>query len=189
MNQEIVASRAKPRARFLVGRAVAFLILASYCTMFAQNPGEATNQTVPFSIPAIHILGFEGTSDNAKGKLSIESNMLQFQKGNATAAQVSISSIQDVSLGEADKQVGGKSMMVGKAAAPFGGGRVISLFSHKKYDTCTLQYLDANGGVHAAIFQLNKGQGETLRNALVSNGAHVIDTNDEPAKQSSEVKK
>ena len=63
-------------------------------------------------------------------------------------------------------------MTLGKAATPFGGGRVVSLFAHKKYDTLTLVYADANGGIHGAIFQLNKGQGEVLRNELVAKG-HV----------------
>jgi hypothetical protein len=64
-------------------------------------------------------------------------------------------------------------MMLGKAAVPFGGGRVVSLFSHKKYDTVTLEYLDSNGGFHDAIFRLNKGQGETLKEDLLANGAHI----------------
>ena len=33
-------------------------------------------------------------------------------------------------------------MKIGKAAAPYGGGRVVSLFAHKKYDTLTLEYVD-----------------------------------------------
>ena len=61
-------------------------------------------------------------------------------------------------------------MKVGKAAAPFGGGRVVSLFAHKKYDTLTLEYVDGDGGVHGAIFQLNKGQAEPVRKELVSRG-------------------
>jgi len=49
---------------------------------------------------------------------------------------------------------------------PFGGGRVIGLFAHKKYDTVTLQYVDANGGFHGAILQMNKGHGQILKNEL-----------------------
>ena len=47
-----------------------------------------------------------------------------------------MAAVQDVFLGEQSKQVGGVPMTLGKAAAPFGGGRVVSLFAHKKYDTC-----------------------------------------------------
>ena len=120
-----------------------------------------------------HILGLEGVSNNAGGNLSIEESSLQFRKSNGPAAQISIPSITNVSLGQQDKQTGGVPMTVGKVAAPFGGGRVVSLFSHKKYDTLTIEYLDANGGLHGAIFQLNTGQGEVIKSELVAGGAHL----------------
>ncbi len=75
-------------------------------------------------------------------------------------------------------------MTLGTAAVPYGGGRVVSLFAHKKYDTVTLEYWDANGGFHGAIFQMNKGQGSTLRDQLAARGVHVTPNEVEPAKQS-----
>jgi hypothetical protein len=120
-----------------------------------------------------HVLGLEGVKGNANGNLSIQEGSLQFRKSDGPAAQISIPSIVNVFLGEQDKQVGGTPMTVGKVAAPFGGGRVVSLFSHKKYDTLTIEYLDANGGLHGAIFQLNTGQGQVIKNELVAGGAHV----------------
>ena len=87
-------------------------------------------------------------------------------------------------VGEQSKQVGGVPMTLGKAAVPFGGGRVVSLFSHKDYDILSLEYVDTNMGLHGAIFQLNKGQGGILRNELVAGGAHVSPTGDEATKQS-----
>jgi hypothetical protein len=98
---------------------------------------------------------------------------MQFQHDGSTAAQVSISSIQDIFVEDGDKQVGGTAMTLGKTAAPFGGGRVVSLFAHKKYDFLTVEYFDNSGGFHGAIFQLEKGQGETFKKALVSNGARI----------------
>jgi hypothetical protein len=109
---------------------------------------------------------------------------LQFQKNGKPAVEVSIASVQDVFAGDQSRQVGGLPMTLGKAATPFGGGRVVSLFAHKKYDTLTLEYVDANGGVHGAIFQLQKGQGGTLRDELVARGAHVRQSEDEATKQS-----
>jgi hypothetical protein len=47
---------------------------------------------------------------------------------------------------------------------------VLSLFAHKKYDTLTVGYVDDDGGVHGAIFQMNKGQAELVRKELVSRG-------------------
>ena len=120
-----------------------------------------------------HVLEFEGARYNATGDLRIQGDAVQFQRDGSPTAQVNISSIQDIFVEDEDKQVGGTAMTLGKTAAPFGGGRVVSLFAHKKYDFLTVEYLDNNGGFHGAIFQLNKGQGETFKKALVADGAHI----------------
>jgi len=129
------------------------LLILSGAHLAAQNPMHVT-----------HILGFLDAANNANGDLSIHDGALQFQKKDAApSAQIGLASIQDVVLGQQDRQVGGTPLILGRAATPYGGGRVIALFSHKKYDTVTLEYLDPNGGFHGAIFQLNKGQGDVNR--------------------------
>ena len=187
MNRTVVPWEHTPHAHFLIPRRVlACLILFTWCSVaaLAQNASQPTNLTAPFSARVTHLLGFEGAPTNTNGTLSIQDSVLQFQKGGKPAVGVKIASVQDVFLGEQSKQVGGLPMTLGKAAAPYGGGRVVSLFAHKKYDTLTLEYVDANGGIHGAIFQLNKGQGEALRNELVARGAHVSQSEDEATKQS-----
>lgn len=62
----------------------------------------------------------------------------------------------------------------------------MSLFAHKKYETLTVEYMDADGGFHGAIFELNKGQAESFRNELVTKGARVSDKDIEPTKQTAE---
>jgi hypothetical protein len=133
---------------------------------------------------ATHILGLEGISKNATGNLLIQEGALQFQRDKGPAVQLRISSIQAVYDSEQDKQVGGVPMAVGRAAAPYGGGRVISLFSHKKYDFLTVECLDPNGGLHGVIFQLNKGQGQVLRDRLFAEGAHATLSADQTTKES-----
>ncbi|PYX10178.1 MAG: hypothetical protein DMG85_08350 [Acidobacteria bacterium] len=152
--------------------------------MLSQNPSVPVSVAGSPGIRVTHVLGLEGVSGNTTGNLTIEDNTLQFQKSGGATNQVSIASIQAVFLGEQSKQVGGLPMTLGKAATPFGGGRVISLFSHKKYDTLTVEYLDVNGGLHGAIFQLNKGQGEVIKNELVAKGVHVTEVEVQPKKQS-----
>jgi hypothetical protein len=119
---------------------------------------------------------------NANGELSIQDGYLRFQKSENSSAQILVGSIQDLTVGEQDRQVGGIPMMLAKTAAPYEGGRVISLFSHKKYDTVTLQYVDPNGGLHGAIFQLKKGEGQVLRSELETAGAHIARLEDETPK-------
>jgi len=158
------------------------LLLIGCSAVFAQDASSPT--TSPFSAHATHLLGFEGARGNAGGTLSIEGDVLHFQKPGKPVVGIKIASVRDVVLGEQSKQVGGLPMTLGTAAVPYGGGRVVSLFAHKKYDTVTLEYGDANGGFHGAIFQMNKGQGSTLRDQLAARGVHVTPNEVEPAKQS-----
>jgi hypothetical protein len=114
--------------------------------------------------------------------LSVKNDSLQFLQNHKTGTQVKVGSVRDVFLGAESKQVGGLPMTLGKAAAPFGGGRVVSLFAHKKYDTLTLEYVDADEGIHGAIFQLTKGQGELLKNELIAQGATISSRQDDSTK-------
>ena len=160
---------------FQVGHGFAFLtvLLSLSAAAIGQNQSEAQSPVSGSTIHVTQVLGFEGAKHNATGDLKIQDGVMQFQHDGSTAAQVIISSIQDIFVEDEDKQVGGTAMTLGKTAAPFGGGRVVSLFAHKKYDFLTVEYLDNSGGFHGAIFQLEKGQGETFKKALVANGAHI----------------
>src|SRR6266850_4811114 len=169
-----------------VGHGLACLtLLLSLCAgSIGQTQSEAQSPVPGSAIHVTHVLGFEGARHNATGDLKIQGDAVQFQRDGSPTAQVNISSIQDIFVEDEDKQVGGTAMTLGKTAAPFGGGRVVSLFAHKKYDFLTVEYVDSNDGVHGAVFQLNKGQGEVLGNELLARGAHVSRSADEPTKQS-----
>jgi hypothetical protein len=165
--------------------ALTFWTLLILCSDGALAQAASVTLDTSSSVHATHLLGFQGAKNNAKGTLSIQDNALQFQDGGKPAVQVrvKIASVQDVFLGEQSKQVGGLPMTLGKTAAPYGGGRVVSIFAHKNYDTLTLEYVDADGGFHGAIFQLDKGQAEVFRNELVTSGAHVTASENKPAKR------
>ena len=152
----------------------------------AQDAAAPCTQTSGSSLHLKHILGFEGISKNANGNLSVRDGYLRFEKSATSSTQIPISSIQGLTLAEQDRQVGGVPLMLMKTAAPYGGGHVISLFSHKKYDTVTLEYVDPNGGFHGAIFQLNKGSGEVLRSELEAAGAPIARVADKPAKENTQ---
>jgi hypothetical protein len=139
--------------------------------------------SAPFSTRATHLLGFANARNNSTGKLSVQHDSLQFQQNRKPGAQVKVGSVRDVFLGGESKQVGGLPMTLGKAAVPFGGGRVVSLFAHKKYDTLSFEYVDADGGIHGAIFQLTKGQGELVKNELIAQGATISSRQDQAPKE------
>ena len=147
------------------------LLLCFGTGALAQSTALPLNANTPFGIRATHVLGFPNTKNNCKGPLTIQDNLLRFQQSGQPLAHVDIASVRHVFLGEERMQVGGLPMKIGKAAAPYGGGRVVSLFAHKKYDTLTLEYVDSDGGVHGAIFQATEGQGDLVKNELLARGA------------------
>jgi hypothetical protein len=176
------------QGRFFVRRGfigVCALWLSASVAALAQGTAPALKANQPFSIRAIHLVGLPNTKSNCKGTLSTQDNILRFQQSGKTVAQVDITSVRDVFLGEEEMQVGGMPMKIGKAAAPYGGGRLVSLFAHKTYDTLTLEYVAGDGGVHGALFQIDKGQGELVRNELLARGVSSSSGENQATKQSS----
>ena len=158
-------------------------LLCGSLTAPAQKIPQLGDTRAPFSTRATHLLGFANARNNSTGILSVQDDSLHFQQDGKPGAQVKIGSVRDVFLGGESKQVGGLPMTLGKAAAPFGGGRVVSLFAHKKYDTVSLEYVDADGGIHGAIFQLKKGQSEIVKNELMAHGVTISSHHVQSAKQ------
>jgi hypothetical protein len=172
----LVVSRGHNAAYHLDRRHALWLSTVLICfslTAPAQQTSQRGDSRAAFSTRATHLLGFANARDNGTGTLSVQDDSLQFQQNGKPDVRVKIASVRDVFLGAESKQVGGLPMTLGKTAAPFGGGRVISLFAHKKYDTVTVQYVDADQGIHGAIFQLAKGQGELVKSELITRGVTV----------------
>jgi hypothetical protein len=165
--------------------AFAILFLAFATPALAKDVAQAGNS--PSSVRAKHLLGFAGAHNNAKGTLSIEGDCVAFERNGRPAEKVNIGSIEAAVLGNESKQVGGIPMTLAKSAIPYSGGRVVSLFSHKHYDTLTLEYQDDDGGFHGAVFELKKGQAEGFRNELLTKRAGVADRGSQRTKQTAEV--
>jgi hypothetical protein len=181
--------RIAPRKRICRILACLTVAICGRTALMAQNQDPADTSNAAATLRVTHVLHFESVSSNAQGDLSIQGNDLLFQKKQGSPAQVPIGSIQDVTIGQEDKQVGGVPLTVVKTAAPYGGGRVMSLFSHKKFDTVTVEYLDSNGGFHGAIFQLNKGQGQVLGGEFQAKGVRVSLPAPAPSKQGTQESK
>ena len=182
-----IVSRSHSEAYQADGRHLLWPSIVLICCSLAAPAQQVTqrgNSKASFSTRATHLLGFANARDNSTGTLSVQDDSLQFQQNGEPGAKVKIALVRDVFLGAESKQVGGLPMTLGKTAAPFGGGRVVSLFAHKKYDTLTLEYVDADQGIHGAIFQLAKGQGELVKSELVAQGISVSSHQDQSTKES-----
>jgi hypothetical protein len=144
----------------------------------AAAPSFGRQSTPPTNPPGSPIpdvkcvIGLEDIKPGAKGTLASLPDGLEFATGKKKA-DIAISSIQDVFTGQESRQdVGGMSGTLVKAAIPYGGGRVVSLFSHN-VDVLAVEYLDSNGGFHGAIFVLSAGKATAFKNQLVAQGAKV----------------
>jgi len=95
-----------------------------------------------------------------------------------------------VFTGQDSRQTGGKALTVTKLAVPYGGGRVVSLFAHEKFDSLTVEYRDSDGGLHAAIFRLKVGEAVGAKKQLIATGAKASTPVEEtPASQTKDAGK
>jgi len=152
-------------------------------SLIAQNFDQVRTASSRPVLRARAVLGFERVANSSIGELSIQDDVFVYSRREGPIIRMLLSAIQEAFLSQEDKQVGGMPMAVVRAATPYGGGRVISLFAHKKYDFMTLEYFDSNGGLHGTIYQLNKGQGQVLADELGAKGVHVSGLEIATAKQ------
>ncbi|HYN14651.1 MAG TPA: hypothetical protein VES66_02550 [Terriglobales bacterium] len=151
--------------------APALLLVSLFCTsLYAQTATDTSSGAS--GVRAMHVLGLSGVKRNVHGTLTAQASGLNFAAKGAHGT-VPIASIQDIFTGQDSRQVGGKVLTVAKIGVPYGGGRVLSLFSHEKVDSLTLEYRDANGALHGTVFSMPLGQAAVLKKQLVALGAHV----------------
>ena len=163
--------------------AIAFVALSAAAV--AQSSTQPKPRAVDTTPPFTHVLGLEGVKHSANGMLSVDAGGLDF-KGSASHAQVAIASIEDVFTSEDSHQTGGKALTVAKMGIPYGGGRVLSLITHEKYDSLTVIFHDENGGLHGALFTMPLGQGRVIKSQLIARGAKAsvpVDDADDAAKE------
>ena len=146
----------------------ALSLLFSGIAISVSNAQEASRTT-----KAVQLIGLSGVKENAKGTLQVENGNLHFVHGKASA-EVSAIAIQNVVTGADTEKAVGKTIGMMSMAAPYGGGRFLSLF-RKKIDTLTIQYRDGDGGLQGAIFTMPVGNSELIKTALLAQGAHTAE--------------
>jgi len=168
----------------LVSLPLLFLSAWSASSAFAQSKPP---QQLPASFKVVHVIGLEGIKRNAKGKVSVSTNGLEFASG-ATKSDLSITSIQDALTGADSQRLIGGTLGTLTIFAPYESGRFLSLF-RTKIDTLTITYRDSTGGLHGAIFTLPQGQGAMLKKQMVAEGAKTSISVEEEANQQTSSKK
>jgi len=169
--QQKIVRRSLERLGLLVfaveGVFVATVALASSRQLATPQASQST------SIPHVKcVIGLENIKPNTKGTLSLLPTGLEFATSK-NKVDVSTPSIQDIFTGQESRQdVSGPAGTLAKAAIPYGGGRIVSLFSHQ-VEVLTVEYVDSNGGFHGTVFVLPSGKAALLKDRLVAQGARV----------------
>jgi hypothetical protein len=120
---------------------------------------------------AVHILGFVDAPKNLKCTLVVDGAALKL-KAKGHDQEVPLTSVEDVLTGADSVRAVGGALGTISMLGPYGSGRFLSLF-RKKTSTLSVEYRDAAGGFHGAVFSLDQGQAEPLKKQLVAAGAHT----------------
>jgi hypothetical protein len=143
--------------------------LIAVTLFFGLSVGHA--QQAQTLTPAVQLIGLAPLKENTKGKLTILNGTLRFIHANGNA-EVAATSIHDVVTGTDSQRVIGGTLGALTLLAPFGSGRVLSLF-RTKLDTLTIQYRDADGGLHGIVFTMQLGKAEMIKQELIAQGART----------------
>jgi hypothetical protein len=161
-----------------------FLLAVGAPFMFSQmTPHRAAGTDAPSVVQTEVklVIGGETVKNNSVGTLSVVGNSLLFTKGNKKKTMaVDASSILDISTNEDSRQDITGAAHFATMAIPYGGGRVLALFSHH-VDVLTVEFKDSNGGCHGTVFVLAQGQAAPFKKQLLALGAKATVPLVEPA--------
>lgn len=150
--------------------AIPLLLMAPVIPVaFAQQAQNAPQPPGPAKV--VQITGLVGVKNKTKGTLQVENGNLRFMHSK-TASDVAAKSVEDVVTGGDSQRALHGTLGTLSMFAPYESGRFLSLF-RQKLDTLTIQYRDADGGLHGAIFTMPVGRAELIKKDLIAQGAHT----------------
>jgi hypothetical protein len=151
-----------------------FLIALASSQLLFPIPSTAQSSAAPSSSVILEqanvklVIGGDTVKNNSEGTLSVPGSLLFAT--DKTKLEIAATSIQDISTNEDSRQDITGPAHYATMAIPYGGGRVLSLFSHQ-VDVLTVEYTDAAGGYHGTVFVLPQGQAAKFKKQLVMLGA------------------
>jgi hypothetical protein len=176
-----VVVQASCRRSHAVGLACVFVVGAAVlCITAMPMLGQQAAQSISIA-KAKCVIGCENIKTNANGTLSVQPSGLEFAT-EKQKADITIASITDIYTGNESRQDITGAAQVAAMAIPYGGSRVLSLFSHK-VEVLTLEYVDSYGGFHGSIFVLPAGKATSVKDQLVAQGAKASEHVASPAPQ------
>jgi hypothetical protein len=179
-------TRSKPGASGHASTAYRFLCFAVPALLWLSLPPQARAQQAAKPASPTHVtsvLGFEDLKKKERCQLEISATAIRL-KGSKSTVELAPSSIEDVLTGDDSARLVGGFLGTLTMFAPYSSGRFLSLF-RTKLDTITIQYRDADGGLHGGILAMKAGQAAGLKKRMVDVGARTTVPIEEAPKPSS----
>jgi len=104
-----------------------------------------------------HIYGLPEIKQHKRGSLTLSADNLTFT-GKSGSTAIPRSSITAVSAGNERVELWGITGRILRMAIPDNGGLAIAAFAHHRIDMLTVEFNDARGGAHSAVFFLGANQ-------------------------------
>jgi hypothetical protein len=133
----------------------AILIALGSLSLHAQS-NASTVRDEPGSVPYISakvLTGWPGVAPDTGGNLSFGAGSLRF---SAERGSGEISKLRIIAVYGGDEQIetGGTTGRIARVVIPYGGGLALGAVTHKKVGLLTIEFFDASGEYHGAVFQL-----------------------------------
>ena len=144
-------------AAFLFSLHTLLLALFPAQVAFAQTGSQAGDthiETVEWTSRGVqHVYGLPDAKPKDKGTLALSPAGLSFS-GKSSRSMIPRQSVFAVSAGDQRVELWGIKGQILRAAIPNGGGVAAAMFMHHRVDMLTVEFADAKGGYHAAVFFL-----------------------------------
>ena len=131
-------------------------LMMLFVTVVVHAQGTAVQPFDPGSNPSIEakvLVGLPAVDRNSVGDLSIGSKALKFTT-ERSSIEIPKMRILAVSAGDERVELGGAPGKIARMLLPYGSGLALGAVAHKKVGLLTIEYLDAAGQYHGAVFVL-----------------------------------
>lgn len=147
------------------------LVLPSHGQQAATKAGRSAGEESARPVKVVQITGLVGVKNKTSGWLSVEGGTLKFTH-EQMKVDLAAAALSDVVTGNDSQRLIHGTLGTLTLFAPYESGRFLSLF-RTKLDTLTIQYHDAEDGLHGAVFTMPAGKAEMFKEQLMAHGAHT----------------
>jgi len=141
-------------------RLTGFAVFLAATSLFGASMPSAPpgSSSADWTADAVtHVYGFPDTAPDKKGTLTLGADALSFA-GAAVRGSIARNAISAVSVGNDRVELWGTGGRILRMVIPNGGGLAAGAVMHHRVGMLTVEFHDARGAVHYAVFRLSAAE-------------------------------